>query len=110
MKTLHLILKKKWFDMILSGDKTEEYRDITPYYESRFIDARLQAVLEVTPAIPWKEFDTVTFSHGYSKDRPQFVIELKGIEFAYGNENWGATPHVQYFVLKLGKIIEKRLG
>ena len=32
MSTLHLTLKKQWFDMILSGVKTEEYRDIKPYY------------------------------------------------------------------------------
>ena len=31
MSTLHLTLKKQWFDMILSGEKTEEYRDIKPY-------------------------------------------------------------------------------
>jgi hypothetical protein len=28
-KTLHLNLKKKWFDMILSGEKKAEYRNIT---------------------------------------------------------------------------------
>ena len=35
MKTLDLVLKKKWFDMIASGEKTEEYREIKPYWESR---------------------------------------------------------------------------
>ena len=29
MKTLHLNLKKQWFDMILSGEKKEEYRELT---------------------------------------------------------------------------------
>ena len=33
---LILPIKKRWFDMILSGEKKEEYRDITPYYETRF--------------------------------------------------------------------------
>lgn len=32
---LILPIKKKWFDMILSGEKKEEYREIKPYYESR---------------------------------------------------------------------------
>ena len=27
---LILPIKRKWFDMILSGEKKEEYRDITP--------------------------------------------------------------------------------
>lgn len=33
---LILPIKKKWFDMILSGEKKEEYRDIKEYYETRF--------------------------------------------------------------------------
>lgn len=32
---LILPIKKKWFDMIKSGEKKEEYREITPYYKSR---------------------------------------------------------------------------
>ena len=28
MKTLHLVLKHKWYDMIESGEKKEEYREI----------------------------------------------------------------------------------
>ena len=33
---LILPIKKKWFDMILSGEKKEEYREIKPYYDTRF--------------------------------------------------------------------------
>ena len=33
---LTLPIKKKWFDMILSGEKKEEYRELKPYYKSRF--------------------------------------------------------------------------
>lgn len=32
---LILPIKKKWYDMILSGEKTEEYREIKPYYDNR---------------------------------------------------------------------------
>ncbi len=31
MKTLTLVIKQKWFDMIMSGEKTSEYRELTPY-------------------------------------------------------------------------------
>ena len=31
MKILHLPLKAQWYNMIESGEKTEEYRMITPY-------------------------------------------------------------------------------
>ena len=33
---LILPTKGKWFNMILSGDKREEYREIKPYYTTRF--------------------------------------------------------------------------
>ena len=32
---LTLPIKKKWFDMIASGEKKEEYREIKEYYEIR---------------------------------------------------------------------------
>ena len=37
MKALHLNLKRKWFDMILSGYKKEEYREIKAYWINRFL-------------------------------------------------------------------------
>lgn len=33
---LTLPIQKKWYDMILSGEKKEEYREIKEYYETRF--------------------------------------------------------------------------
>jgi hypothetical protein len=33
--TLKLVLKKKWFDLILSCEKKEEYREIKPYWVKR---------------------------------------------------------------------------
>ena len=41
-KTLHLVLKRKWWDMIASGEKKEEYRDVlVPEYH--FPDPLIQA-------------------------------------------------------------------
>ena len=34
-KVLTLTISKKWFDMILSGEKTEEYMWIKPYWVAR---------------------------------------------------------------------------
>lgn len=42
MKTLHLNLKKKWFDLILSGEKTEEYREIKPHWCNKLLLCRSQ--------------------------------------------------------------------
>lgn len=93
-KTLHLNLKKKWFDMVLSGEKKEEYREIKPYWTKRLKDFLVK-----------KTFDTITFSNGYTKNRPQFEIELKEIVFEVGNTYWGADYGKEYYVFKLGKIL-----
>lgn len=92
-KTLHLTIKKKWFDMILSGVKTEEYRDIKPYYNLRLIG---------------REYDTVVFRNGYACDAPSLTIELKTIRFGTGKPEWGAEEGKTYFVLYLGKIINTK--
>lgn len=36
---LTLPIKKCWFDKIKTGEKKEEYREIKPYYTSRFLHA-----------------------------------------------------------------------
>lgn len=38
MKVLELPLKGKRYDMIASGEKREEYREIKPYWEKRLVD------------------------------------------------------------------------
>lgn len=37
MSTLQLSLKRKWFDMTSPEEKSEDYRDITPYWCNRLI-------------------------------------------------------------------------
>ena len=90
MKILYLTLNKKWFDLIKSGEKTEEYREIKPYWEKRF-EGINSGMLH--------------FKNGYSKKAPHFIIELKGTEIREGKEEWGAEKGKKYFVLKLGKIL-----
>lgn len=36
---LKLVLKKKWYDMIESGVKLEEYRDIKPHWTTRLVES-----------------------------------------------------------------------
>lgn len=93
MNTLHLTLKKKWFDMILSGVKTEEYREIKPYWTNRFYS---------------KKYHYITFRNGYATNAPQFTIELKSIITSIGKPEWGAEEGKTYFVLSLGKIINTK--
>jgi len=94
-KTLHLTLKRQWFDMILSGEKLEEYREIKPYWDERLL---------------WKhlEYSTITFRNGYASDAPEMVIVLRGMLVKEGNPQWGATEGVEYYCLILGKILSTK--
>lgn len=38
VKILHLVLKKKWYEMQESGEKTEEYRELSPYWRKRLTE------------------------------------------------------------------------
>lgn len=101
MKTLHLILKKKWFDMILSGEKKEEYRDQKQYWKNRLIKDGYWFTQTC------KQFDTITFRNGYSKDAPAMIVQCKGISVKeQGNKNWGFEGRC--FVIELGKIISTK--
>ena len=110
MKILHLTLKKKWFDMIASGEKKEEYREIKQFWAKRLangIETYLTAFLPKGYGykIDWKEFDVIVFSHGYKRDRPQITVEFKGVDIDTGKSKWGAVPKKEYFVIKLGNIL-----
>ena len=106
MKTLHLILKKQWFDMILAGEKLEEYRELKEYYYKKIFVDFSNSNWSITD-YDFKHFDTITFSHGYAKNRRQFVVKLKEIEIDKGRHQWGAEYGKYYFVFKLGEIISK---
>ena len=103
MKTLTLSLKKKWFDMIASGEKKEEYREINQYWKNRlctFSSDEDGSFYEI------KHFETVEFTLGYPRKddmsrRMKFKIE--DICFDKGNPDWGAENGAVYFVIKLGE-------
>ena len=99
MKTLDLVLKKKWYDMIDSGVKTEEYREIKPYWFNRLVFLNEEDVYE------FRRFDTVTFHLGYSKNRPSMTFKIKSIDMGEGREEWGAEKYIEYYIIRLGERI-----
>ena len=110
MKILHLTLKKKWFDLIASGEKKEEYRELKEYWYQRFfyseIRERNNSISEKVYTEP-KRFDAVEFKHGYSEYAPMILVELKGIEIGHAKPEWSDNWKGEVFVIKLGEIIEK---
>ena len=66
-KTLYLTLKKQWFDMINDGIKTEEYREIKPYWVKR---------------LEGRKYDIVEFRNGYQKDAQKMRFKIEEISIA----------------------------
>lgn len=83
-------IKRRWFDMIRSGEKKEEYRDKTPYY-----DARLGDCVD-------KEID-VLLRNGYAGTSPTVKATVL-VTVGTGRPEWGASPGVECYVLKIRAI------
>lgn len=60
MKELRLPIKKEWLAKILSGEKTTEYREIKPYWNSRLVG---------------KKYDVAVFTCGYKAKEYRFQIK-----------------------------------
>ena len=88
-RILHLTLKKQWFDLIASGVKVEEYREMKPYWNK---------------ALARREYGQISFRNGYASNAPQMLVELLGMQIGRGNPEWGA-PSAHVHILKLGAII-----
>ena len=77
MKTLHLVLKSKWYDKIASGEKTSEYRECKPYWNKRFMTDKdyhsgiSPVVLDYCIA---GKYDFVVFHRGYTAETMKFAV------------------------------------
>lgn len=122
---MRLIIKRNWLDMIMTGQKKEEYREIKYYWATRLlssksdmepgvIDEMIQDMQQpfdrhLCPrelmdyfGVKFKPFDTVIFRNGYAKDALVVTIPISSIEIATGSPEWGAEEGKYYFVIKLG--------
>ena len=116
MKILFLPLKKEWYEMIESGVKPEEYREIKPYWikrlcdnwvsRDRFIDCMNNCCINCIQTLLYNlyKYDAVKFSYGYTKRTMTFEIE--SITIGKGNPKWGA-PKSEVFIIKLGERINE---
>jgi hypothetical protein len=119
MKELRLPLKKQWFDLTKDGIKTEDYREIAPYWCRRFFIGKFSEpigdfceFLKISCdangflRLYGKRFTTNTMTLGYPKSNDterKIKFEHLGITINYGREEWGAEPGKLYFVIKHGR-------
>ena len=83
-KILHLNLYRKYFDAIVNGTKTIEYRKKTDYWKKR---------------IENREYDYIQFRNGYAKIAPTMLVEYNGYEVGFNGIG-------EEYQIKIGKIIE----
>lgn len=104
--TLHLVVTRKWYDMIESGDKKEEYREIKGFWMKRLCEEMTAQFVPIELNSPsdfnctYKPYKYVCFHRGYTNETMTFILD--GITTNYGRPEWGATLGRVYFVLKLG--------
>ena len=105
---LPLVLKRKWDDMIDSGEKREEYRDFTFYWQRRlnnWVDRQNGVAVPV-----------IEFRLGYASDAPRMAflgngpVGVNGFVVSYrlragaAFPQWG-EPNVTHYVIPLGERI-----
>ena len=120
---LQMSLKTKWFEMTDQDGKTEDYREITPYWVKRLLDYKKEPLWGINDFIREfeyhgnelgfiekyaKQFTTNTMTLGYPSKSDLSKIKVfkhAGIEIREGREEWGAEKGKIYFVIKHGKRI-----
>lgn len=124
MKILDLPLKKEWYNMIESGIKPEEYRDICPYWIVRLLEivddditgnyvpvTKEMVELIVQPPDSSELLNDafecceirprhthVRFRYGYTKRT--MLYEIDSIRIGRGNPKWGAPTDRNVFIIK----------
>lgn len=115
---LNLVVSKQWFDKIVSGEKTEEYREINAYWVRRIFYVSKGNVGADTIALALK-YDVirdrkdifknygkalthVLFINGYRKDSPRIEKEIESITI--GKPKKGLCPDkwldTEFFIIK----------
>lgn len=88
---LFLTLKRKWFAEIAAGIKTEEIRELKPYWIKRLFKKSSGGLYDQL-----RPYTEIHFRNGYSKDSPFMRVEFKGVWITDNNK----------ITIKLGRILE----
>lgn len=125
-KVLTLVVSKQWFDMIVAGKKTEEYREIKGYWAKRLLLVRselketfrkmskdcaknwdcvgpeMAKYLLKSPYYIFEPFTHVLFINGYRKDSQR--IEKEIVSITIGKPKKGLCPDkwldTEFFIIK----------
>ena len=124
MKILNLIIKQVYFDAIIRGEKTQEFREVKPTTIKKLLqldEEGFEVIDEHGNSQPI-HYDAIRFYVGYNKDRDSALVEVKDahceifvdendepIEWEVINPKTGKTEYwcAEQVVYDLGKVLEK---
>ena len=99
-KVLTLTVSKQLLDMIVAGEKNEEYREIKPYWIKRLTtncELAYDVVVETyCGKVLYRPYTHVLFINGYRKDRPRIEKEIESISIVKPKK--GLCP--EFFIIK----------
>ena len=114
-----LIIKQKYFDEILAGTKTQEFREIRPSSQTKYCEIDEEGFCkEVDGVFIPRKYDAIRFYVGYNKNRASALVEVKDANIElFVDENDEFIVQVQngeeylmaQVVYDLGRVIEKNV-
>lgn len=107
-KTIHFVLKHKWYHAIEHEGKREEYRNPYEYWTKRLTNNTHADIVHYmmgwsSEEPDFKHYDLVTFHDGYTSITQTWTVT--GITFGHGKPEWGA-PENKTFIIKLGERVQ----
>lgn len=117
MTMLRLRLKKKWYDMIDSGEKKEEYREIKPYWWARVFTSPYHKMggQEALDNLAEGGYDQkhylAHFKLGYQKNAPEMIWRLNFCTIGHAKPEWAENEMGKMIVIPLrDRLSEKALS
>ncbi|MCF1713031.1 hypothetical protein L0U88_00125 [Flavihumibacter sp. RY-1] len=86
INSLKIVIKGQYFDEIASGEKTIEYREVTPFWTSRLFDENGKR----------RSYDRIEFINGYNTDARRMITGFDGF-----------TTRNNRYNIRIGKIYRK---
>lgn len=97
---LNLTIKRRWFDMIASGEKREEYRSV-----NRYVNTAWERIANDDEPAAY----TMVLRNGYRMDSHALAVRVYGIILRNGNDSihpeWGEPTDRTHFVIMLGDVL-----
>lgn len=111
---LVLNVNRKSLDKIVSREKREDYRVLSAYWTGCFVNLlgesedHTDVILQNLREHRIEKECEVCFQYGNNPAGNPQAVAVVTLSIGQGREDWGATPGVEYFVLKIKEIKETK--